>query len=196
MEKITYEPIEAPAAHPATPWPETTSVSGCSPSSTPPPSARLVDEVPLTPEVSPAQTTPAAPTPSRVEQATVSVSGNRRQTAAIIADLQQQDIATVEAAMESVKIAYLRGDRQVIEIALLEQAAVLQALGITLLKVAGNEKILVRIQTFTNLSLRAMDQARKSLGALAGMSDASKQQTNVQVNVGSRTNELLPKPHG
>lgn len=193
MKNISLEPVEAPSAKSATPWPETTSVSGCSPSSTSPLSARLVEEaapLPLTP------TPPTTPTPSRAEQATVSLSGNSRQTAAIIADLQKQDIAAVEAALDGVRAAYRRGDRQVIEEALLEQAALLQALGIKLLKIAGSETVLARIQVFTNLSLRAMDQARKSLGALAGMSDAPKQQTNVQVNVGSRANELLPKPHG
>lgn len=192
MEKITYTPLEAPAALPATSSPEILSESGGAPGTTSPSPENLLAQA--APSLTP--TAPPTPTPSRAEQVTVSVSGNNRQTAAIIADLQKQDIAAVEAALDGVRAAYRRGDRQVIEEALLEQAALLQALGIKLLKIAGSETILARIQVFTNLSLRAMDQARKSLGALAGMSDAPKQQTNVQVNVGAHANELLPTPDG
>jgi hypothetical protein len=95
-----------------------------------------------------------------------------RQTAILIADMQRQDFAEVESVQDGVRAACRRGDRQVIEEALLDQAALLTALGIKLLKVAGNEDKLARIQVLTNLSLRAVDQVRKSLGVLASMNDA------------------------
>lgn len=194
MEKTTHEPTDARAAPPATPSSETPSVSGRAGFSAAalPPDIEARVELPLTPSAA----ATAAPTPISAGKTAASVSGNARQTAAVIAQLQNRDIAEVEVALDSVRAAYRRGDRQVIEEALLDQAALLQALGIKLLKVAGSENILARIQIFTNLSLRAMDQARKSLSVLADMRGAPQQQTNVQVNVGASANELMPRSDG
>lgn len=112
-------------------------------------------------------------------------------TAALISELSGQDVAVVEAALVGVRDAYRRGDHQVVEEALLEQAALLQALGVKLLRIAGDTTALPRTQAFANLGLRALEGARKTLGTLADMRRGPRKQTNVQVNVGGPTNELL-----
>lgn len=111
--------------------------------------------------------------------------------AKMIADLTAQDIAAVEASLVSVRDAQSRGDKSVISNLLTEQAVLLQALGIKLMRVAGNEKVLARMQVFANLSLRAFEGARKTLGMLAGGQPTAQTQTNVQVNVSGNKNELL-----
>lgn len=112
--------------------------------------------------------------------------------AEIIAKIQGLEVAAVEAALVSVREAYQRGDHSAIEDALINQAAMLQELGLKLINVAGNESALPRSQVFFNLSFRALDGARKALGMLASMKAAPKNQTNVQVNVSSgHTNEVL-----
>ena len=189
MKTISLEPADAPSAQPVTAWPETTSVSGCPCPASEGPENLIEQEVhPLTP------TAPATPTPTLPDarKAAVSVSGLPTPAAEIIARLQGQDVASVEAGLVSVREAYRRGDQSVIEEALIDQAAVLQELGLKLIKVAGNEGALPRAQVFFNLSLRALDGARKTLGMLAGMRAVPKNQTNVQVNVSSSpSNELL-----
>jgi hypothetical protein len=109
----------------------------------------------------------------------------------MIAELSGIDIACVDVALLNFREAASSGNRQAIEGALAEQAALLQALALKLLKVAGNEANLPRIQAFTNLSLRAFDGARKSLAMLLAGQSAPQSQTNVQVNVSGNTNELL-----
>jgi len=190
VKNISLERVESPSAQSATAWPETTSVSGCFPCPAPEGPAGLIEQEvqPLTP------TAPASPTPTLPDarKAAVSVSGLPTPAAEIIARLQGQDVASVEAALVGVRAAYRRGDQSVIEESLIDQAAVLQALGLKCIKVAGNENALPRAQVFFNLSLRALDGARKSLGMLADMKAVPKNQTNVQVNVsGGHTNELL-----
>lgn len=115
-------------------------------------------------------------------------------TAALIAELQNQNVTAVEAALVGVRQAYQSGNTAVIEGALIEQAALLQALGEKLLKVAGDQKLLPAVNTYTTLSLRAMDNARKTLATLAALRGGLK--TNVQVNVGGpgTTNEILEVP--
>ncbi len=137
-----------------------------------------------------ALTTPPAATPT-------APATSPSASALIIANLQGSDVSVVEAALVSVREACRRGDNSAIEAALIEQAALLQALGVKLMKVAGKEDLLARVQVFTNLSLRSMDGARKSLGMLlAGKQAAPKNQTNVQVNVGNgpHANEILEVP--
>lgn len=112
-------------------------------------------------------------------------------TAALIAELGEDDVVVVEATLARVKDSCHGGDRQAIEGALIDQAVLLQALGVKLLKVAGSEGALPRIQVFTNLSLRAFEGARKSLGMIQSAHVVPQSQTNVQVNVGGNTNELL-----
>ena len=92
-----------------------------------------------------------------------------------------------------VREAASSGDRQAIEGTLAEQAALLQALGLKLLKVAGKEGNLPRIQVFTNLSLRAFDGARKTLAMLLAGRAVPPVQTNVQLNVTGVANGTLVK---
>lgn len=123
----------------------------------------------------------------------MSVSGTLtpKRTSAVLANLQgESDVIAVEAAIVGVKEAYRLGDRQNIEEALIDQAALLQALAVKLLTVAGDEGSLTRLQVFTNLSLRAFEGARKTLAMLAAGQLSPQNQTNVQVNVGGRANEL------
>lgn len=120
-------------------------------------------------------TPPASPTP----------------TATLIAELQGLDVDAVEAALVGVREAQRRGDRSVIEAALIRQVALLEALGVKLLRAAGGTQYFPAVQAYTNLGLKALDSARKTLGTLAGMRSGPKNQTNVQVNVGGSANEIL-----
>lgn len=111
-------------------------------------------------------------------------------TVALIAELNGIDVAVVEANLAGVREAYERGDRQVAEHALIEQAALLKALGLKLIRACGDTT--ARIQVFVGLALRAMEQERKTLATLASLRAAPPAQstTNVQVNVGGPANEL------
>jgi hypothetical protein len=136
---------------------------------------------------------PAATTPTAPGNMATSVSGLLHpapsQAATCIAAMREQDVAAVEATLVSVREAYRRGDCSAIEASLIDQAALLNELGLKLLKVAGNDSSsLQRIQTYTGLSLRAFDGARKTLAILTGKNAGLANQTNVQVNVGAQTN--------
>lgn len=118
-------------------------------------------------------------------------------TLKLTAELLGQDVAAVEAAVVSVGDAYAGGDMRAIRQALAAQALLLQALGVKLLRVAGADLArLQRVQVYSNLALRAFDQARKALAALSDMSAQPKQQTNVQVNISRDANELMDPASG
>lgn len=150
--------------------------------------------------VSGTPTPPAILPPPAPEKAAISVSGTRNalsQTATIIAELQKQDVAAVEAALASVREAYRRGDHSAIEEELIGQGVMLQSVGEALLRLAGSDPgFLQRVQTYTSLALRAFEQARKTLATLGSMRGGPKNQTNVQVNVGAQphANEILEVP--
>ena len=143
--------------------------------------------------------TPTNSSPA-LETAVVSVSGARKPSsmATCIAAMQERDVTTVEAVIVSVREAYRRGDPAAVEDALIDQAVLLQELGLKFLKLAGSENTsFQRIETYTGLSLRAFDGSRKTFGMLAKKHAGPGNQTNVQVNVGAQspTNEILQAPH-
>jgi hypothetical protein len=90
-------------------------------------------------------------------------------------------VAAVEAAVVGVREAWQRGDQSVIADALIAQAVLLETVGTKLLKVAGAAENPRAIELYGSLALRALEQARKALGTLAGLRDKPRMQTNVQV---------------
>lgn len=88
--------------------------------------------------------------------------------------------------------AWQRGDQNVIADALIAQASLLETLGTKLLRLAGAEGHPKMIELYGSLALRALEQARKALGILAGLKDKPRFQTNVQVNVAA-TGNTAPK---
>lgn len=113
-------------------------------------------------------------------------------TLALLADLRDQHVSAVAANLDEVRRAQQGGDQGAIAHALLGQAALLEALGVRLLTIAGTDTSKhQRFQLFSNLGLRALDQARKALSTLAGLGGPPTNHTNVQVNIAKRSNELL-----
>lgn len=110
----------------------------------------------------------------------------------LTAELRGEDVKSVQAAVDGVREAYVRGDSSAVADALIAQARLLEALGSKLLAIAGAEPgRLELVQVYGNLGLRAFDQARKALGALADLTGAPRQQSNVQVNFARDANELM-----
>jgi hypothetical protein len=173
-----------------------------------PPAAPLVSEtastsVPATPTPLAAQAPAAPPTPALTESPTPtptsldapSVSGSISDgtpspVAELVARLQYQDVEIVETALLRFKEACCRGDQSFIEEALIEQATLLNAVGLRMLDNAADAKVELHVQLWTNLGLRSIEIARKSLETLISTRSRANRQTNVQVNVGVPTNEL------
>ena len=86
--------------------------------------------------------------------------------ASVIASLRNVALEEVEASLVATREAYKRGEVDAIQAALIDQFAMLTTLGIKLLRIAGDDASLSRIQTFGNLGLRAIELSRKSLEAL------------------------------
>jgi hypothetical protein len=107
-------------------------------------------------------------------------------TLQLTAELLDQDVAVVEAGVAGVEDAYATGDLRTIGHALAGQAALLEALGVKFLRIAGQEpKRLQQVQVYANLAFRALDGARKALTALADLRGGPKSQMNMQINVGT-----------
>jgi hypothetical protein len=112
------------------------------------------------------------------------------------------NVEGVEAALVGVRAAWRRGDQTAIADALINQASLLETLGVKLLAVAGNDPAhLKRVELYGNMGLRALEQARKTLDTLAGLRKKPSVQTNVQVNVAgsnvaSTTNEVFEVDRG
>src|SRR5688572_25668505 len=68
----------------------------------------------------------------------VTATKRRSPAAVIIAQLEGVDVTLVEAVLVSVRDAYREGDYEPLEAALIEQVTLLQAMGVKLLKLAGN----------------------------------------------------------
>lgn len=115
-------------------------------------------------------------------------------TAKLIAELQGQEVSLVEAALVAVRGACSSGDFEAVQAMLLEQAALLQALGMKLIRLAGYDHRQKQAPVFVNLALRALELSRKSLSTLHSQRNEHAGQTNVQVNV--TTNELLGGANG
>jgi hypothetical protein len=130
-----------------------------------------------------------APTPPAAKSVSGQETGTPSRVATLIAELQNEDAAAVEAGLVGVREAFRRGDHSAIEEALIGQAVLLQALGEKFLRLAGNQDSLRVVELYTALSLRAMDSARKTLSTLGTMRGGPKTQTNVQVNVSAPTND-------
>lgn len=109
----------------------------------------------------PAAVVPQTPPPTSTPTPTAANS-----VVGMLAELQKTDIATAEAALVATRAAYKRGETAAVEGALLDQFAVLQALGLKLLKIAGDADSPAKIQMFAHLGLRALDTSRKTLGSL------------------------------
>lgn len=114
--------------------------------------------------------------------------------AEFVSRLQQEDVNVVQEALDRFKEACRRGDQSFIEQALVEQATLLNALGLKLVDNAGGGHGISHIQLWANLGLRALEMARKSLETLILARGRPSRQTNVQVNVGAPTNELKVVP--
>ncbi len=110
---------------------------------------------------------------------------------ALLAQAQGVSVEALEAQIVCVREAWHRGDQSAIADALLSQAALLEATAASLLRNAGAAKNLKTIEAYTHLALRAYEQARKTLGTLAGMRAGPRHQTNIQVNVGEESKEVL-----
>ena len=112
-------------------------------------------------------------------------------TTTLLAELQGLDVEAVEAGLVGVRAAWRQGDQGAIADALIDQAALLETLAAKLLRLAGTDKTLKGMDTYGHLALRALEQARKALGTLATIRGGPRQQTNIQVNVGGSTKEVL-----
>lgn len=183
MTSISRESVESTATQPAEE--RAVSVSGTAPTPTPPAPAVRPPNAPTALTVREARpTTHTAPPPARAPAPSP--------TTALIANLQGCDVAAVEAVVVGVAQAFQRGDQSAVVERLAEQATLLTALGVKLLNVAGRESMPQVIQIYTNLALRAIDSARKTLATLNDMRGAPRSQVNLQVNVDGRgSNEIL-----
>ena len=118
-------------------------------------------------------------------------------SAKFLAALQGGDVDEVEASLVSVRDAWRRGNQSAIAGALIAQAALLEAIGVKLLKLSGLENNVRAVQGYGNLGLRALEQSRKTLATVAGLREKPCiQTTNVQVNLGGPSNEKLVNDHG
>lgn len=94
------------------------------------------------------------------------------------------DVDRVDAILERAKGAWRRGDESAISDALIEQAALLEGLGVKLLEIAGADPARLKIvELYSGLGLRALEQARKTLQTLAALRAKPPVTTAVQVNV-------------
>ena len=112
-------------------------------------------------------------------------------TLTLLAELQGLDVEALGAGLVGVRAAWRQGDQGAIADALIDQAALLETLAAKLLRLAGTDKTLKGMDTYGHLALRALEQARKALGTLATIRGGPRQQTNIQVNVGGSTKEVL-----
>lgn len=116
--------------------------------------------------------------------------------AQFVSRLQGEDVDVVENALVRFKEACREGDHSYVQEALIEQVTLLNALGLKLLGNAGAATSMPGITLCTNLGLRSIELARKSLETLISARGRGNRQTNVQVNLGTPPNEFLEVPRG
>jgi hypothetical protein len=111
-------------------------------------------------------------------------STKKTSTAKLIAQLEGEQLPAVEAGLAGVREAMQAGDERAVQAILVEQALVLQALGVRLLRYAGTHTDQPAAPTFVGLALKALDLSRK---ALLGATPQPTVQTALQVNVSRKS---------
>jgi len=95
----------------------------------------------------------------------------------LLSALQGIDAAAVELSLVATQLAYKRGEQETIEGALLDQYAVLNALTLKWMRVAGESNMLPLAVTFANLGLRSMELARKTLSTLNTLKQTTREKS-------------------